>query len=222
MLTMISMYRHSFGNLLMRPSFLSSTFCSLFVVIALIGANWSFILSNLSLYDYFFGPDGLVTVLRYNFGNQSSIGQVIGTKEGNHSVTIIVSTLAATVGLVIAVWLIIKLIGGISMTLREVHAAETPAKHAIEHDLARRAGVRFLVLVLWAAYVYIFVKVALPLCILASQVGMDSKRSVGEGVGYVLFAAAALFVAAHLHVVLARLLLLRPRVFGSEDVVITR
>ena|GEM_PF-964696 len=222
MLTMIGMYRHSFSNLLLRPSFLSSIVCSLFVIIALMSANWSFILTNLSLYDYFFGPDGLVTILRYNFGDGSSLSQVTNGQPATHNLTIIFGTILAVLGLVVAVWLIIKLIGGISMTIREVRAADTPAKHAVESDLVRRAGVRLLIVFVWAAYIYIFIKIALPFCILASQVGMDTKSDVGLGIGYVLFAVGLLFAASHLHVILARLLLLRPRVFGSQDVVITR
>jgi hypothetical protein len=214
------MYRHRFSALLLRPSPLSFTICGLFVSIVLVSGNWSSILKNWSLYDYFFGRDGLVTVLRDSDGGGSAIGHALTSQSLNHNLTIVFGAIAAGVLLYFAVYLIIKMIGGISMTLREIQAVDTPAKHAVEHELVRRAVIRGLVLLIWIVYLYLFIKVVLPFCILASQVGLDDKKSIGEGIGYVFFAVILLFLASHLHMILARLFLLRPRVFGSEEVVI--
>jgi hypothetical protein len=214
------MYRHRFSVLLLRPSPLSSFVCGLFVVIVLVSANWSAILENLSFYDYFFGPDGLVTVLKSSEGGGSAIGQALASKSLNHNLTIILGAIAAGILLYFAIRLIISMIGGISLTLREIQAVDTPAKHAVEHELVKRISIRALVLVVWLVYIYLFIKVVLPFCILASQVGLDEGKSIGEGIGYVLFSVVLLFLASHLHVVLARLIMLRPRVFGSEEVVV--
>ncbi|HEU4914580.1 MAG TPA: hypothetical protein VFT16_04220 [Candidatus Saccharimonadales bacterium] len=214
------MYRHRFSVLLLRPSPLSSFVCGIFVLAVLISSNWSSILKELSFYDYFFGSEGLVTTLKNTDGGGSAIGQALASKSFNHNITIVLGAIAAGILLYILIRLIIKMIGGISMTLREIQAVDTPAKHAVEHEIARRSAIRVLVAVLWLVYLYLFIKVVLPFCILASQVGLDDDKSIGEGIGYVLFAFLLLFVAAHMHIVLARLLLLRPRVFGSEEVVI--
>lgn len=215
------MYRHRFSALLLRPSPLSFSICVVFVSAALISANWSAILKNWALYDYFFGREGLVTVLRDSEGGGSAIGHALTSQSLNHNLTIIFGAIAAGVLLYFAVYLIVRMIGGISMTLREIQAVDTPAKHAVEHELLRRAAIRTLVLIIWIVYTYIFIKVVLPFCILASQVGLDDEKSISEGIGYVLFAVILLFLASHLHIVLARLFLLRPRVFGSEEVVIS-
>jgi hypothetical protein len=214
------MYRHRLSALLLRPSPLSFTICGLFVSIVLISVNWSAILKNLSFYDYFFGPDGLVTTLQTTQGSGSAIGHALTSKSFNHNATIMLGAIAAGLLLYILIRLIVKMIGGISMTLREIQAVDTPAKHAVEHEMIRRAVIRFMVALVWLAYMFLFLKVILPFCIFASQVGLDQEKAIGEGIGYVLFAVVLLFLASHLHVVLARLLLLRPRVFGSEEVVI--
>ncbi len=216
------MYRHSFSGLLLRPSLLSSTACSLFVAAVLASANWSFIHKTIPFYEYFFGPEGLVTVLQSNQGGGSAIGHALTSKSAGHNAAILGGALLAGIATYIAIRLILGMIGGISMTLREMQAVDTPAKHQVEHELVKRVSVRMLVVFVWFAYVYIFIKVILPFCILASRVGLDDKNQLIEGIGYVLFAVSLLFVSTHLHVVMARLFLLRPRVFGSEEVVLAR
>lgn len=185
----------------------------------IVTANWSAVLKQLLFYDYFFGKDGLVTALQETRGSGSAISQALSSKSLAHNAAILLGTIGAGIGLYVIFRLILKLIGSFSMALKEMQAVDTPAKHIVEHELEKRIGIRMLVALVWIAYMYIFIKVVLPFCILASEVGFDEKSKVGEGIGYTLFAFVLLFAATHLQVVLARLLLLKVRVFGQPPVV---
>lgn len=216
------MYRRSFTGLLLRPSPLSSVVCSIFVIATLTTANWSFIHKTIPFYEYFFGPEGLVTTLQNSQGSGAAIGHALTGKSLGHNVEILGGALIAGLAAYVAVRIIVRMIGGISMTLREIQAVDTPAKHEVEHQMVRRAGIRGLVALVWLAYLFLFLKVIVPFCVFASKVGLDEKNQLTDGIGYVFFAVCVLSLSTHLHVVLARLFLLRPRVFGSEEVVLTR
>ena len=87
-------------------------------------------------------------------------------------------------------------------------------------ELGKRVTVRLLVVTTWGAYTLIFIKIILPFCILASQLGFDTEGTVTEGIGYVFFALVLLGLSVHLHTILARLFFLRPRVFGGEEAIL--
>lgn len=209
------MYRHRFSGPLLRPSLFSSILCGGFTVGVITIANWSAVLKHLLFYDYFFGTEGLVTVLQDSHGSGSAIGHALTNKSLMHNATILFGAIAAGVVLYIVLRVLVKLISSITMTVKELEAVDTPAKHAVEHELEVRTGIRLLVALVWTVYMFIFIKVILPFCVLASEVGFDEKSKVGEGIGYILFAFTVLFLASHLHTILARLFLLRLRVFGS-------
>jgi len=209
------MYRHRFTGPLLSPSLFSSILCGGFTVGVIVVANWSSVLKHLLFYDYFFGKDGLVTVLQDTHGSGSAISQALTNKSLVHNATILLGAIVAGIALYIVLRVMVKLISSIAMTVKELEAVDTPAKHVVEHELGVRAGIRVLVALIWTAYMFIFIKVILPFCILASEVGFDEKSKLGEGIGYILFAFVLLFMASHLHTILARLFLLRLRVFGS-------
>lgn len=208
------MYQHRFIKLLLLPSLSSGIICFLLAAGILISVNWSVILDNLPLYDYFFGANGAVTHLRGASGDNVP---VVGEALSSRAVTILVGALAAVIVFAILARCIISIIRSITWTMKEMHAVEGPAKRAVEHELRKRITVRFLIAGIWLVYALISVKIVLPFAILASQLGFGNDRSVTEGIGYVFFALTMLIVALHLHVVMARLLLLRPRVFGEDE-----
>jgi hypothetical protein len=207
------MYRHRFTKLLLLPSLFSSIVSSVVAIAMIIGVNWALILDNLPFYDYFFGNDGTVTNLQGPTNEISAAGEVLDSK----ALLVLGGVLLAGVGLVIVVRGIVGLINSISWTMQEMHAVDGPAKRAVERELGARAGTRALVAVVWTGYVFVWIKIILPFCILASQLGFSSSSSVSEGIGYVFFALGLLLVSLHLHVIIARLLLLRPRVFGGDE-----
>jgi hypothetical protein len=206
----------------MRPSVFSIVTCAFLTCGIIVGANWSFVLDNILFYDYFFGSDGLVTSLRDSSDSGTvALNETLTGNSVKHSLAILGGALLVGVGLALLLWLIKRLVSNISMTIREMSAVEGPAKTAVEHELEKRIGIRFLVALIWVAFVFISIEVILPFCILASRVALEKDSSVWEGIGNMLFSGVLLFVMLHLHVVLARLFLLRPRVFGSQEAVLT-
>ena len=212
------MHQRRYSGLLLRPSLFSSILCGGFAVGVVIVSNWSGVIKNLLFYDYFFGNDGLVTTLQNTKGSGSAISQALASKSLGHNAAIVFGTIAAGIAAYFAIRLIIQLIGSIMMTLKEIHAVDTPAKHIIEHELEQRVLVRTLVALVWAAYLFIYIKVILPFCILASEVGFSQKSKLSEAIGYILFAFVLLFLASHLQVIMMRLFLLKVRVFGHPDI----
>ena len=91
--------------------------------------------------------------------------------------------------------------------------------HARRKDLIRQTAmtlaVRLLVLAVWFAYTVAFIGYILPYIMAAANVAASQLASV-RGAGLVLGAFFVLTLCLHLHVLLLRLLLLRPRVFHSE------
>jgi hypothetical protein len=212
------MYHRNFNGLLLRPSLLSSVICGFLAVAMPITVNWSSVLMRLPFYGYFFGPAGLVDVLWNN--RQGSTGGPVNSKTLEHAVSIVIGAMLAGLALYIALRLVVKLVSSISMTIKEMRAVETPAKYVVEREVEKRVGIRVLVVAMWAVYCYLFIKVIVPLCIFTSQTGLSQHTRLGEGIGYVLFSSSFFFFALHVHIVLARLLLLRPRIFGGEEAIL--
>jgi uncharacterized oligopeptide transporter (OPT) family protein len=161
-----------------------------------------------------------VTALEESSGSASAFREALTQPSVSRNLAILGVSVLAIVALFVIVRIILRMLSGISMTFKEFQAVESPQKSAVEHELGKRMGIRLLVLVVWTAYTFVSVKVILPFCILASEVGLDQRKDTLDAVGYVLFASAVLFATLHVHVILARLFLLRPRVFGSDAAVL--
>jgi hypothetical protein len=215
---LLVMRRRNYSGLLLRPSLLSSIVCGSFAVGVILASNWSNVLKNLSFYNYFFGKDGLVTTLQNTKGSGSAISQALTSKSLAHNATILLGAIAVGIAGYVIIRLIIKLISSASMTIKEMQAVDTPAKRVVERELEQRVMIRLLVAVAWTAYLFIYIKVILPFCILASEVGFDQKSMLSEAIGYLLFAFVLLFLASHLQVIIMRLFLLKVRVFGNPDI----
>ena len=217
---MRKMHTHKLDNLLLRPSLFSGVVCALVAIIVPIVVNWSVVLKNTTFYNYFTGPDGLVTELRHTPGTPVTVNDILASKSLGHNASIFVGALAAGVAVFIAVRIVVHLISSVSMTLKEINAVDTPAKHIVEREMERRFVIRIIVAAIWVLYILISIKAILPSAILASQNGFD-EVPVSTGIYDTLFAGSLLFFALHFHVIMLRLLVLKPRVFGGEDAVLT-
>ncbi len=195
---------------------------TLVALIVPVVVNWSYILQNFLFYDYFFGPQGVVTTLRdeAGLGSYSSGSSVLTQEQVSRHMSIIGGALVGALALGLAIKLIAKLIASASMTLKELTAVETPAKHEVEKEMGRRLTIRAVVLAVWILYTVVFVKAVLPFTILASQIGLSDGRTLTTGISYMLFAGLMLFATVHMHVIMLRLFMLRPRVFGGKDVIV--
>jgi hypothetical protein len=201
-----------FAGLLLRPSFFTSVINTIGTAVILGVANWSDMLQKFFIYDYLFGDTGLVTQLNHNQdGTVSTGGSLFGGAIGYN---ILILGTALFVGLV--VYIVLQVLGRVandaSATWESLHAQTENGIRAI----ARRSVIRILVAVSWLIYLVMFIKIILPFCILASQVGIRELWSV-QGFGYIAFGAVVLWITLHIHAIFLRLIFLRPRVFGGND-----
>lgn len=90
--------------------------------------------------------------------------------------------------------------------------------HADRQLLIRQAFLRFalrlLALIVWLLYIRFTIHVLIPYVIAVAYAGAGAGISVEAGL-YLLEATVLATLAVHLHVILLRLLLLRPRAFGQ-------
>ncbi len=84
-----------------------------------------------------------------------------------------------------------------------------PVRTALLH-----LGVRCVVLVAWAAYMLLFLKVVVPGVVAQASLAAIDLLSP-QNIGRLLAAAVVLFAALHVHIVLLRLSLLRSRALGE-------
>ena len=211
------------NSILLRPSLLSGAVCLLAAIAVPIIVNWSDIMDKLPFQDYFFGPYGTVTELQKMTGMEQHVavlGKTVTNEQLHHVLTVVGLTVAIAIGLFIAVRALMHLAGTISTTLKELSAADTPAKREVEHEIGRRFIMRMVVAGVWSIYILLFFQAVVPFAILASQIGLAEGRAVNTGVYYLLFAGLLLFFTIHVHVIMMRLLLLRPRIFGGQDVIV--
>ena len=206
----------------MRPSLSSGALSVLTAIIVPIVANWTSILKKVPFYDYFFGPNGTVTDLQVvtGVGKSMPLNVAVTNEQFIHSISIIGGAVLGVTILFIAIKLIMLLVNSASMTFKELTAAETPAKRAVERELGRRISIRAIVLAIWVLYTLLFVKAILPFAILASQIGLVEDRPISTGIYYMMFAGLLIFFSTHVHVIMARLFLLRPRIFGGRELIV--
>ncbi|MDB5164805.1 MAG: hypothetical protein JWL89_431 [Candidatus Saccharibacteria bacterium] len=90
--------------------------------------------------------------------------------------------------------------------------------HANRHDLARQTVgtlmVRIAVLLTWFLYLQLTIHLFVPYAI-AVAYAASGALSILYGAAYLLWGIGLLAIILHVHVVLSRLLFLRPRLFGN-------
>ncbi|WP_131770585.1 hypothetical protein [Candidatus Protofrankia californiensis] len=108
---------------------------------------------------------------------------------------------------------------GVKESIEEIEEASSGAsRRSVEGELGARWAVRIVGLVLWAAYSVFFVNALLPFCLLTTRQGVTVFNSA-EGWMLELLGFIVLWLGVHQHVVFARLVHLRPRLFGGELVI---
>jgi hypothetical protein len=213
------MYRNRLLGVLLRPSLFSSTALTIIGLIVLGSANWPYVAEKLLFYDYFFGPDGLVTAIQDSPNGSTAIVDTLLSKSFAYNIAIVLGALAAGAVVFVVLQILSRLIVNAGNVYQDMHAVDSLSKHTVERELGRRIGIRMVILAVWLAYLLVSVKVITPFCVFTVQVGLKALWA-WEGYVYLLFGFFMFYLCLHLHVILARLFLLRPRVFGGEDAIL--
>jgi len=193
--------------LLLSPSWLS--FATVFVAAGLLigEANWAYFTYNPGIFDFFYGPRGVVTTLEQAPNALASIQHGVAENPLFYGVGLIVVALVAAVVIFLFVRSVERGIGALTHMRHE--AAES------RHEAYSRALLRLAILALWVIYTAFSVAAAIPFCLLLSRIGAEDITTM-PGLATSLFAAALLVLTFHAHVIFARMFCLRPRVYGGE------
>lgn len=209
------MHKLQLTALFCGPSLISGLITIVLALMMLAVANFSFLLRSGLLYDAFFGKGTPYDLIESSRDYVTVINQVIlGNPTFNKfmffafwmMVGLMVYALLSTLGQTIAETEQ-KL-----KSLRYIHAR----KAQIEQDLILRLALRTTGVIAGLMYGWLFVRLIFPFCVLASQIGLSNLSSL-YGWLYLTLSFAVLVLALHAVVILLRLIVLRPRLYGDWD-----
>jgi hypothetical protein len=208
-------YQLRLFGILLRPSLVSFivTTGATFVVLSV--SNWSYVTHSPLFYDYFFGRYGITTIL------QESRNSILDAKIFYQTYTYDIVVLLVAILAGILVYIVLESfshgLAGAKEAIDEIEESHGASRHSVEVELATRWMVRVASIVLWAVYWIFFINALLPFCILTSRVGA-SDLSMWPGWLYNLLGFGVLWLGFHQHIIFARLVVLRPRLFGGRNV----
>lgn len=171
-------------------------------------ANWAFITSSPFLYEFFFGKGGVVTAFESSPGLQASetpsLLYFIGVS--------IVAILAGGV-----LFFILKGIHQLIRTMSQHQETqlEQYRHHVLNQELGSRIAFRAGVFIIWVGYTALFLQFFLPFAVLISRIGAE-QLDTPEGWLRNIWAFVIVLFCLHLHIIFARLFVMRPRLFGGE------
>ncbi len=194
------MERRSYTKILLQPSVSSAVGGLLLTSIILAGANWNRISESLFFHEYISGPDKVVS-----FGN-------IFDSPGVNNVLIVIGALI----LGSAIYFLLQSRHYVSQG-RDAWQLQEAAR--LRSERRQRMHIRLVVIASWIAFSIASLKFLVPFCILASEVGFEAMWS-WQGALYTLFGTSLLWCILHIHVIFARLFLLRLRVFGGNQAIL--
>ncbi len=207
------MYQARLTSLLLSPSLLSFSLGSCLSLLILGVSNSSY-LSQGGLHTYIFGPYGLTTVFEKS---TNALSAVNGAFSSPAAYNVAVPIFALFIGLLVYV-----LLQGIDHITAEAtghvdevaYVNDAQIKKQMRKQVRLRAVLKIATMVTWFIYLLFFARVIVPYAILLGRIDMMhvwTWENAGRGLG----ALAVLIAAFHIQVIFLRLIVLRPRVFGS-------
>lgn len=215
------MYRSRLASILLGPSLLSAS-VSVILAGGIVGATfWSYSAAGGGLHQYLFGPYGLTTVFQHSANALSAVNGVFSSPV---AYDVAVAVFALFIGLLVFVFLegADHVSAKAAGALNEVnYITNARIKKQVEKQAEIRLGLRLATLVVWICYLVFFARVIVPFAILIARDDHGAMWSI-RNFWSACLSGLVLFIALHVHVILMRLLVLRPRLFGGEDVIISR
>lgn len=195
-----------------------SAVCS-FVILSV--SNWSYVSPSSALHAYLFGPYGLATILEKSSNALSAINGIFGSPTAYN---VAVPIFALFIGLI--VYVILEGVDHVAAdatgrTDEVINISDAQIKKEMKKEVRLRAGLKTATMLAWFIYLIFFARVLVPFAILFGRIDTAhvwTWQNVGRGLG----ALGLLLLAFHIQVIFLRLVVLRPRVFGGEDVIAGR
>lgn len=212
------MTRYWLARFLLSPSIVSGTICFVLAVGATIAIAWSYIADNQLFYDFLFGAKGASTALVTAPDSMGAFQNVLL----NSQFTFYILLAGAAVASGLLVYALLQSLNSTMHSATEIvrglRKKDAVAKHAAQTIIVRLA-VRTVSLVGWALYMAFFINILVPFCALLVNGGTaDITDSAPSGWWLVLGGFALVLLGLHMNVIFARLVLLKPRLFSSNDI----
>jgi hypothetical protein len=155
--------------------------------------------------------------LSYQASHISHVDQELGNQVLTNSFIANLPLLVfwSLVGMVVYLFVsnIFAAIGSTAEFNEELNYVHADRRHLL-HQAFEHLAIRLAVLAVWAVYLLLFFHQILPYCIAASLVG-SAYFSFWQSASYLGLAMGVMMLAIHLHTILLRLLLFRPRVLSG-------
>lgn len=205
------MNQRTFLRLLCTPSAFSAVSCVAVALALLSASSWSYLFYNQPLYDRIFGAQGLSATLQSIDDIRSSSGILFS---GPLVYNLIIILQAAVLGIAVYFGLILIHLAYSSAktTFITLIKSDPAAKKALELELWEHILLRLTVFVAWCFYLLVFVKIVIPFAGLTVQAMLEGLS--WQSLSYAFGGFVILVIALHIQVMLVRLLMLRPRLFG--------
>lgn len=212
------MRRYSLITLLLVPSLFSGSVAVFLSAAILLLTNWVYSAPGSAIHDYLFGEYGLTTIFQHSSNALSAVNGIFNSPIA-YNVAVVI--FALFIGLLIYVLLesIDHITSNASSAIKEVeYINDAGLRHKMKVETELRVGLRVAALIVWIVYFIFFARVLVPFCILLGRVDMNNLITL-RGVGGMLAAFALLAISLHIHTICMRVLVLRPRLLGQQDVV---
>lgn len=209
------MSQRSLTRALLTPSLLSG-YITFFIALTVLGTSaWSYISQSEFLHDYLFGPFGVVTAMVYAPDFFAVFRRTIISNSLTYNVFIFVC--AALVGVLVFELseALRRFSSSTSVVWYEFHSNTPEARAALKETIVKTVT-RCLGAIGLVMYSLFLGNIIVPFCILLLQNGIDQfSASIFIASGGIFLSFLYLLFSLHVLVVLARLSLLRPRLFGG-------
>ena len=204
------MYRLPIIRLLLTPSLFSSVASGCLTAAMLLADLWPAVRHSSLVETYLFGPYGAQT---FFIQAPDRLGVLRLVLRGSLVYYLSIVVAGISVGL-----LVYAALQGATHAQRHIASLVRDARrHEQQRGTLYRLGLRIFCLVVWAIYTLFFVHVLVPFGLALAEAA--ATRWTLATAGYALAGAATLLIGLHVHVIFARLSLLRLRVFGGANLV---
>ncbi len=200
--------------LLFKPSMFSGFMCGICTIFITIIAIWEAITYNSWLSSYLLGSTGISTAFN-NLSTQvnQATASLLAQSWVYYAVMLLVAALITLI-IFVALQQMSYFSQTISETLDEAQLSGNSPELALGKVIGGRLILHTAVLIIWIFYTFISIS-AISACTSYLQSVAASQTSL-QSYGMIILVALAIFTMLHIHTILFRLFLLRPRVFGGK------
>jgi hypothetical protein len=203
-------------RMLMTPSPSSFVVCCLFAALTLLASSWSQLSSLPLLAPYISGDYSFTRLFQDLNGGLSDLF----SSNLAYNIAVIVFAIIFGISVYFVAENVRHMVNEAYTTYNEMeYASDERSRMAVERSVGLRVVLRAATAFVWFAYVLFFLNIIVPYC---TSLVSKGQHLFDASPVHIVLAFVLLTLAAHLHVIFVRLVVLRPRLFGIEDVMVGR